>query len=135
LSLYAGRIKAKGVQMKKHYVGSTEMEGLMGEIRQGISNLVSNAVDALPSSGGTLYIRVRRTKHSQSGSAIRITVADTGMGIPIELQKRIFEPFFTNKQDTGTGLGLWLTRNIVETTAEPYASRAQISGRREQCSC
>jgi PAS domain S-box-containing protein len=114
LSLYAGRIKAKGVQMKKHYVGSTEMEGLMGEIRQAISNLVANALDAMPSWGGTLHIRVRRTGHSQNGSAIRITVADTGMGIPIELRKRIFEPFFTTKQATGTGLGLWLTKSIVE---------------------
>jgi signal transduction histidine kinase len=114
LSLYVGRIKAKGVQMKKHYVGSTEMEGLMGEIRQAISNLVANALDAMPSWGGTLHIRVRRTGHSQNGSAIRITIADTGMGIPIELRKRIFEPFFTTKQATGTGLGLWLTKSIVE---------------------
>jgi signal transduction histidine kinase len=52
--------------------------------------------------------------HSQNGSPVRITVADTGMGIPIELQKKTLEPFFTTKQETGTGLGLWLTKNIVE---------------------
>jgi PAS domain S-box-containing protein len=114
LSLYAGRIEAKCVQVKKHYLEPTEMQGMVGEIRQVISNLVANALDAMPNSGGTLHIRVRRTRHSQNGSALRITIADNGVGIPVEQQKRIFEPFFTTKQQTGTGLGLWLTKNIVE---------------------
>jgi PAS domain S-box-containing protein len=114
LSLYAGRIDAKRVQVKKHYVDAAEMQGMPGEIRQATSNLVANALDAMPNSDGTLYIRVRRTRHSQNGSALRITVADNGMGIPIEQQKQIFEPFFTTKKETGTGLGLWLTKNIVE---------------------
>jgi PAS domain S-box-containing protein len=114
LSLYAGRIETKCVQVKKHYIDPTEMQGMAGEIRQVISNLVANALDAMPSSGGILNLRVRRTRHSQNGSALRITIADNGMGMPIEQQKQIFEPFFTTKQETGTGLGLWLTKNIVE---------------------
>jgi PAS domain S-box-containing protein len=114
LSLYAGRIEAKRVQVKKRYASPAVMQGLVGEIRQVISNLVANALDAMPNSGGTLHIRVRPTRHSQNGSALRITVADNGMGIPVEQQKRIFEPFFTTKQETGTGLGLWLTKSIVE---------------------
>jgi signal transduction histidine kinase len=114
LSLYARRIEGKRVQVRTQYVNPAEMHGMAGEIRQAISNLVANAVDAMPNSGGTLHIRVRRTRHSQNGPALRITVGDTGMGIPVELQKRIFEPFFTTKQETGTGLGLWLTKNIVK---------------------
>ena len=114
LSLYARRIEAKRVQVKKHYVDPGELQGMVGEIRQAISNLVANALDAMPSSGGTLYVRVRQTRNSQSGSALRITIADNGTGIPVEQQRRIFEPFFTTKQATGTGLGLWLTKNIVE---------------------
>jgi PAS domain S-box-containing protein len=114
LSLYARRIEARRVTVRKNYVGPGEMHGMMGEIRQAISNLVSNAIDAMSRSGGMLYIRVRRTMRSKSGSELRITVADTGIGIPIELQKQIFEPFFTTKQETGTGLGLWLTKKIVE---------------------
>jgi PAS domain S-box-containing protein len=114
LSLYARRMEARGVTVKRNYVDPGEMHGMVGEIRQAISNLVANGLDAMSGSGGTLYIRVRRTMHSQSGSALRITVADTGMGIPIEFQTRIFEPFFTTKQETGTGLGLWLTKNILE---------------------
>jgi PAS domain S-box-containing protein len=114
LSLYAGRIEAKRVQVKKQYASAAEMQGMIGEIRQVISNLVANALDAMPNSGGILRIRVRRTRPSQNGLALRITVADNGMGIPVEQQKRIFEPFFTTKQETGTGLGLWLTKNILE---------------------
>jgi two-component system, sporulation sensor kinase E len=114
LSLYARRIEANGVKVEKHYVDPGEIHGMIGEIRQAISNLVANALDAMSRSGGTLHIRLRRTVHSQSGSALRITVADTGLGIPNELRKKIFEPFFTTKQETGTGLGLWLTKNIVE---------------------
>jgi len=45
---------------------------------------------------------------------VRITVADTGSGIPLENRKHLFEPFYTTKKDVGTGLGLWITRGIVE---------------------
>jgi signal transduction histidine kinase len=114
LSLYARRIGAKCVKVKKLYTFPTDMRGRVGEIRQVISNLVANALDAMPNSGGTLHIRVRRTRHSQNGPALRITIADNGVGIPVEQQKRIFEAFFTTKQETGTGLGLWLTKNLVE---------------------
>jgi PAS domain S-box-containing protein len=114
LSLYARRIESKRVKVRKQYADPGEMHGMTGEIRQAISNLVANALDAMPSSGGTLHIRVRPTRHSQNGSGLRITVGDTGMGIPLEMQKRIFEPFFTTKLETGTGLGLWLTKSIVE---------------------
>ncbi len=114
LSLYARRIEANGVKVKKNYVDPGEIHGMIGEIRQAISNLVANALDAMSFAGGTLYIRLRRTMHSQGGSALRITIADTGLGIPVELRRKIFEPFFTTKRETGTGLGLWLTKNIVE---------------------
>jgi len=130
LSLYAGRIEAKRVQVKKHYAGAAEMQGMIGEIRQVISNLVANALDAMPKSGGVLHIRVRRTRQSQNGSALRITIADSGMGIPVEQQKRIFEPFFTTKQKTGTGLGLWLTKNIVEKHGGTIRVSSSSTGRR-----
>ena len=100
--------------MRKQYFGSVQMHGMIGEIRQAISNLVSNALDAMSHSGGTLQIRVRRTAHSRNGCGLRIMVADDGVGIPAQSKSRIFEPFFTTKPETGTGLGLWLTKNIVE---------------------
>lgn len=114
VSLYAGRMEARGVKVKKEYSNSGEMYGMVGEIRQAISNLVANALDAMSYSGGTLHVRLRRTAHSQNGPALQITVADTGAGIPAESRSRIFEPFYTTKLATGTGLGLWLTKGIVE---------------------
>jgi PAS domain S-box-containing protein len=114
LSLYAGRIESRGVKVRNEYFDAGQMHGMSGEIRQAISNLVSNSLDAMSHSGGTLHIRVRRTMHSRDGSGLRILVADSGVGIPAQSKRHIFEPFFTTKPETGTGLGLWLTKNIVE---------------------
>jgi signal transduction histidine kinase len=129
LSLYTRRLQAREVKVRKEYSDLGEMYGMIGEIRQVISNLVANAVDAMPNSGGTLHIRLRRTRYSQNGPALRITVADTGMGILVELQKRIFEPFFTTKPATGTGLGLWLTKSIVEKHRGTIRVSSSTSGK------
>ena len=79
-----------------------------GEMLQVLSNLVANAVDALPENG-TLHVRVRRT-----GDEVRVTVADNGPGIPAENCQKIFRPFFTTKIGRGTGLGLALSKKIVD---------------------
>jgi signal transduction histidine kinase len=100
--------------VKKEYFDAVQMHGTIGEIRQATSNVVANALGAMSHSGGTLHIRVRRTMHSRNGCGLRIMVADSGVGIPAQSKSRIFEPFFTTKPETGTGLGLWLTKNIVE---------------------
>jgi PAS domain S-box-containing protein len=111
LSLYARRIESRGVKVRKEYFDAGQMHGMIGEIQQAISNLVANALDAMSHPGGTLHIRVRRTMHSRN---LRIMIADTGVGIPAQSKRRIFEPFFTTKPETGTGLGLWLTKNLIE---------------------
>jgi PAS domain S-box-containing protein len=78
------------------------------ELREVLMNLVLNAVDAMPE-GGTL----RLGTHPQGEWAI-VTVADTGEGIPEELRRRIFQPFFTTKE-TGTGLGLSIVSGIISS--------------------
>ena len=86
-----------------------------GEIRQVLNNLVSNAIDALPSAEGHLLIRSREATDWKTGRpGILITVADTGCGIAHEHRERVFEPFFTTKGFSGTGLGLWVSRDIIE---------------------
>jgi PAS domain S-box-containing protein len=82
LSLYARRIESRGVKVRKEYFDAGQMHGMSGEIRQAISNLVANALDAMSHSGGTLHIRVRRTMYSRNDCGLRIMVADTGVGIP-----------------------------------------------------
>jgi signal transduction histidine kinase len=79
-----------------------------GEILQVISNLIANALDALPKAG-TLRLRVRR-----DSSEIHIVVADNGHGIPSEYSRDVFEPFFTTKPEGGTGLGLHISKRIIE---------------------
>ncbi len=84
------------------------------QLRQVFSNLVINAKDAMPN-GGALRIRTRHVKRRGDGlqPVIRITIADTGVGIPQELLHTIFEPFVTTKGEKGTGLGLWIVKGIV----------------------
>jgi signal transduction histidine kinase len=94
--------------------------GNSGEIRQVISNLMVNAFEAM-ANGGTLHIRL-----AQVGSTLRITVADTGSGMHAQSRHRIFEPFFTTKQSTGTGLGLWICRQIVERYGGNIRSRSSL---------
>jgi signal transduction histidine kinase len=81
-------------------------------LKQVISNLVSNSVDAVEANG---EIRFRlHGVDDGNGGHIQIIIEDDGPGIPAENLDRIFEPFFTTKKDIGTGLGLWVTREIVE---------------------
>jgi PAS domain S-box-containing protein len=84
-----------------------------GELRQIILNLVGNAVDAMKT-GGRLLLRCREaTDVKNGGKGVRITIADTGTGMDQQTVKRIFEPFFTTKGIGGTGLGLWVTLDLV----------------------
>jgi len=83
--------------------------GRPAELNEVITNLVLNAIDAMPK-GGTLRIRTRLGDHRHAV----ITVADTGMGMTEEVRKRVFDPFFTTKGEEGTGLGLSVSHSIVE---------------------
>jgi signal transduction histidine kinase len=79
-----------------------------------LSNLVSNGVDAMHPAGGRLLLRTREGTNWTTGQrGIVFTVADTGSGIAPSALNRIFEPFFTTKDIGGTGLGLWVSSEIV----------------------
>jgi PAS domain S-box-containing protein len=115
LFLYLPRIQAKGIHLSREYDEGVQVTGLAGEIRQVISNLVANAIDALPDEG---YLRIRVHHSTELNNSNRpggrIVIADTGSGISPEHRKKLFEPFYTTKQDVGTGLGLWVSREIVQ---------------------
>jgi signal transduction histidine kinase len=89
--------------------------GNQGELRQALSNLVANAIDA-SNEGGKLWLRAHRTRSWANGmeKGIRVTLADNGCGMAPEVQHQIFAPFFTTKVDIGTGIGLWVTKGLVE---------------------
>jgi signal transduction histidine kinase len=115
LTLYEGRLTNSQVEAIREY-GDRDyfVEALEGELRQVIANLVANAIDA-NRPGGRIRVRVSASRDWKSGgNCVRLSIADTGHGISPELRARIFEPFFTTKTNTGTGLGLWVTREIID---------------------
>jgi signal transduction histidine kinase len=123
LSMYATKLQNRKVSVQCRYRCSRsarrdgcpekceECEGCLcvqaGESRQILSNLIANGIDAL-SDEGKMYIRV-----SRRSNGVQLTIADNGQGIRTEHLKRIFEPFFTTKETVGTGLGLWVTQELI----------------------
>jgi signal transduction histidine kinase len=98
----------------------TDTDGLVVafpvELRQIFINLIANALQAMPE-GGTLRVSLRDGSEWSASAArpgIRVSITDTGAGIPVQHQHKIFEPFFTTKAEKGTGLGLWVSRGIVQ---------------------
>ncbi|MEK6397500.1 MAG: ATP-binding protein [Terriglobus sp.] len=83
------------------------------DIRQVLNNLISNAIDAMRT-GGRLLVRAHDAVDASGHAGVRITVADTGTGMSVETQRRLFEPFYTTKELNGNGLGLWISKEIVD---------------------
>jgi PAS domain S-box-containing protein len=112
LTLYSNKLQVKQIQVHLALDACPAITGLAGEIQQLVSNIISNAIDAVPVSG-TLKIDAFPVKLA-GGESIRLKIEDNGPGIAPENLKRIFEPFFTTKKDVGTGLGLWVCKEIAE---------------------
>lgn len=128
LSLYLPRIQAKNIGLLREYDENVQVTGMAGEVRQVVSNLVANAIDAM-SEHGKLRIRVHCCKERRNSDhpGGRIVIADTGAGISPAQRKKLFEPFYTTKQDVGTGLGLWVSREIVQKHGGTIALRSCVA--------
>jgi PAS domain S-box-containing protein len=105
--------------------------GVESELREALTNLVFNAVDAMPE-GGTLSVRTRRTSdpsREEAPDRVYIEVSDSGVGMDAETQRRCLEPFFTTKGERGTGLGLATVYGTVQRhNAEIYILSAPGRG-------
>jgi signal transduction histidine kinase len=110
LGLFRGKLNERHLSANVHIDRALAFCSA-GEIRQALVNLIGNAIDAM-SAGGNLAIRVRTTVINGEAFA-RITIADDGSGIPAAIRSSLFTQFFTTKGSGGTGLGLWLTRDII----------------------
>jgi PAS domain S-box-containing protein len=114
LDLYETKLSNKAVKIKRRFHGSSEALAVEGEVRHAVANLVANSFDAL-SMGGMLTVSTRGPVTGRGGyPAVRLTIADNGSGIAKPDLGRLFEPFFTTKADVGTGLGLWVTHELVQ---------------------
>jgi PAS domain S-box-containing protein len=127
LGVYQGRLQAANVKIMKDYGEVRDLRCMAGEIRQVMANLVGNALDAM-GNGGTLCLRIRDSRDWRNGNGrgIRLTVADNGSGIPREIRTKIFEPFVTTKESTGTGLGLWVSSEIIAKHAGRIQLRSMV---------
>jgi PAS domain S-box-containing protein len=115
LSVFGSRIRNKRISIETDVKGDPEIFAISGEVRQLLANLLSNSIDAV-NKDGRIRIRIS-SPHSTKGEraeGVRFTIVDNGPGIPAEIRPRLFEPFVTTKKDVGTGLGLWVCKNIVE---------------------
>jgi PAS domain S-box-containing protein len=114
LAIYSARLAHRRIVVESEIDSDCEVVAYPGELRQVFSNLVSNAADAM-ADGGRLQVRLRYVSDQQSGrEGVKVTVADNGCGMEPQVMRHIYEPFFTTKEDIGTGLGLWVTKGIVE---------------------
>jgi PAS domain S-box-containing protein len=109
LRLFRGKLRNRHVTATVRGGDTVELEGVLGQIRQVVANLVSNAIDAAPV-GGNVWMEAR---HPAEGR-IEILIGDDGPGISPEHRAQLFQPFFSTKGDLGNGLGLYISREITE---------------------
>ena len=113
-AVYKSRLIVDQIYISRRYRDTRSVCCYSSEIRQVFGNLIGNAFDAIRK-GGTVHMRVRDASDVLTGVAgVRVTVADTGTGMDAQTLKRIAEPFFTTKGINGTGLGLWISRDILQ---------------------
>jgi two-component system sporulation sensor kinase C len=114
LDLYESRAHNFNVVLERRELATRKVVCLESEVRQVLNNLLRNALDAMSATGGRLLVRTQDVSDPMSGKpGVAITVADTGMGIAAESMKQLGRPFFTTKGIGGTGLGLWISNEIV----------------------
>jgi PAS domain S-box-containing protein len=126
LRLYSSRIAAKAIRFECSFQDCPPIWGVAGELKQVIANLISNAIDAVPKDA-RIAIRCRCAE-TETGKVAEIVIEDDGPGISPEHLGRIFDPFFTTKRDVGTGLGLWVTKEIVSRHGGSVRVRPQSEG-------
>jgi two-component system, NtrC family, sensor kinase len=114
LGLHSRRVGDKNLRVVRQYETYEPVTVFPGEIRQVLSNLIANAIEA-SSERGRIVIRIRagRKWSGRGARGLRLSIGDNGAGIPADVRQRLGEPFFTTKGQSGTGLGLWVTRSIL----------------------
>jgi signal transduction histidine kinase len=128
LALYQGRFSNSRIQLDLQHDNAGSVTCHEGDIRQVLSNIIGNAIDAMRN-GGRLVVRTRKARLRKTGiPGVRITIGDTGHGIPKDILPRVFEPFYTTKGINGTGLGLWISLGIVQK----HHGRLQVRSRTEE---
>lgn len=123
--LFASRAAQQQVEVRMELDENARAVRYDPALRQVFANVIGNALEAMETSGGCLQVRAR-----VRGQRAWVTMSDTGHGIDRENLQAVFEPFFTTKGERGTGLGLWVTRGIVEEHGGRLLLRSMTRGSR-----
>ncbi len=128
LALFESRIHRQNIRVERRFRETLPIIAFEGEVRQVIVNLLSNAIDAMPF-GGCIQVRTAATCNWKSGeTGLALTVCDHGSGMGGETVARLFEPFYSTKGITGTGLGLWVSKEIVDRHHGTIRVRSRLAG-------
>ena len=123
LTFYRKQAAAKGIELRTDLGSNCTLFGIEGELKQVFSNLFTNAMDAFAGDRGTIRIRTHKVQ-----GRVRLSVSDAGQGITPSALAKIWEPFFTTKASVGTGLGLWVTREILTKHKAEMRLRTSTQG-------
>jgi PAS domain S-box-containing protein len=126
LRMYSSKLETSGIQVRSSLGSCPPVNGVAGELKQVLSNVIANAIDAA-GANGSITIRCDHIPNGKT-DVVEVVVADSGSGVDTEHMERIFEPFFTTKKDVGTGLGLWVTKEIVERHGGKISVRSATGG-------
>jgi PAS domain S-box-containing protein len=130
IALYEPRLRGYSIAIHRRYKDVPLLHAYEGEIRQVLANFIGNAIDAMHRNGGRLMLRSAPGRDPRTGvQGVYVTVADTGCGMDAATRSRIFEPFFSTKGTTGTGLGLWVSQTIIDKHAGRIGIRTRIQQR------
>jgi signal transduction histidine kinase len=126
--IYKTRLMLNRVDVVRNYTDVSSVHCYSSDLQQVFSNLIGNAFDAIPN-GGTIYLRARESHEFTTGQrGVRISIADTGHGMNAKTMQLIAEPFYTTKGINGSGLGLWVSRDIIKKHHGTLAVRSRQNG-------
>jgi PAS domain S-box-containing protein len=129
LTVYERKCQYKTLRVEQRIEPGLTLNTVQGELKQILSNLIANAIDA-SKKNGKIVICARTSDHFPSGgSGACITIADNGVGISDENKQKLFAPFFTTKTAIGTGLGLWIVKDLLERRGGRIRFRSTDSNR------
>jgi signal transduction histidine kinase len=112
LTVYHGKVLSSGITVETRFNDLQKIVVSKGEMLQVFSNIIANAIEAMPE-GGVLNLSIRKLMNS-GGDGIQMIIRDNGVGIETKHLEKVFEPFFTTKVDVGTGIGLWVSKQLIE---------------------
>ncbi|MFZ0662252.1 MAG: response regulator [Acidobacteriaceae bacterium] len=130
LAMFRAPLSANRVTLSKRLASSRLISVHPGETRQAFGNLIANALDAMSASGGKLIVRCfDATDERSQRRGVRIVLSDSGAGIPQSAYAHIFDAFYTTKELHGSGVGLWLTSEVIAKHGGRIRLRSRTEGR------